>query len=95
MTETTKKQPMKTIGRIPCLCCGEVTPLKEQSTGLAAMSCNWCGLQAYSRAPASDKILRKEMKPLDREAPAVSPAATVAETKSEPKKKSGSLLENL
>lgn len=104
MTEAVRKQPMKTIGRINCLACGEQTPVKEQSNGFAAVSCNWCGLQMYARAPKSDKLLRDEMKPEERAAPpaaaATAPAAPT-DASIEPgepaksKKKSGSIFGNL
>lgn len=58
-----KKKPgtMKTIGEVPCLSCGRVVPLKEQSSGLSAISCSWCGVQIYAKSEDSDARLRKRM----------------------------------
>jgi hypothetical protein len=76
--EKKAKGSMQTVGQMPCLVCGDAIPVKQQSNGLASVSCQWCGFQGYARAEHADQLLRKRMKPLARaEVSEPKPAAVV------------------
>jgi len=76
--EKRAKGSMTTIGQMPCLVCGDAIPVKQQSNGLASVSCQWCGFQGYARAEHADQLLRKRMKPITRAKVAeMEPAAVV------------------
>ena len=89
MTEGKKKPAMKMIGDMKCYSCERSIPVKEQSNGLASVSCNWCGFQSYARGEEADAQIRKRM--TAKAAPA--PAAEPKKEPDEQPKKSKSLLE--
>lgn len=41
--------PRESLGKIPCLCCGEAVPVKKSTGGALSVSCPWCDLSAYAK----------------------------------------------
>jgi hypothetical protein len=54
---------LKQIGSIACPCCAENTPVKEQSNGLAMITCSWCDVKIQAFSSRSDRVIRSRMKP--------------------------------
>ncbi|MFZ3219672.1 MAG: hypothetical protein WA174_06535, partial [Rhodoferax sp.] len=40
----------KAIGKMPCLCCGDVLTVKQAETGTVSVSCPDCDFSGYGRA---------------------------------------------
>lgn len=41
--------PRESLGKVPCLCCGEGVPVKKSAGGALSVSCPWCDLSAYAK----------------------------------------------
>lgn len=58
-------RPKNQVGTIPCLCCGQVVPVKETESGTLNFACPWCDFPAYAKAGTeANRRVRKAMRPL-------------------------------
>ncbi|MDW5417054.1 hypothetical protein R6242_10805 [Iodobacter sp. CM08] len=76
---------MKIIGRMKCTCCGEVVPVKEQSNGLAIVTCNFCDNKMQAFGKVADGHIRLKMNPVVSDIPA-NPVGVAAPVPAQPKK---------
>lgn len=70
--------PRKVIGEIPCHCCGERVPLREQTNGLVLVKCDWCGVMVQATDKAADEKIRGRARinsPMPEPAKPAAPAA--------------------
>ena len=69
----------KAIGKMPCLCCGEVLTVKQADTGTVSVSCPDCDFSGYGKAgnEAHRKIMARvtlKAPPAIEQTPAAKPA---------------------
>lgn len=70
-------EPTKTVGKIDCICCGQLIPVRQNGRDTLNISCPWCGLSAYAKGGTESHRtingwLRKDA------APEAAPAAPAA-----------------